>query len=157
MDLIAQVIDSWHIHSRITFYLLDAIPESSLAGAAASKGRSVGQMFAHVHNVRLMWLESAAPALMAGLSKIPSDSPDNLSKAALKSALEASTGVMEQMLQQGLASGRVKGFKPHPMAFYSYLIAHEWYHVGEIGMTLTQAGYKLDKKVAYGMWEWGVR
>lgn len=157
MELIDQILDAWAIHSRITFYLLDAIPEEALAGVSASKGRSVGQMFAHVHNVRLMWLESAAPSLMDGLSKIPADSPDNLSKAALKSALEASTAVMEQVLKQGIEAGKIKGFKPHPMAFYSYLIAHEWYHVGEIGMTLNQSGYKLDKKVAYGIWEWGVR
>ena len=87
MELIEQIIDSWHIHSRITFYLLDAIPEEALAGVAASKGRSVGQMFAHVHNVRVMWLESAAPTLRNGLSKISSDSPDNLSQAALKSPM----------------------------------------------------------------------
>ena len=157
MELIEQIIDSWHIHSRITYYLLDAIPEEALAGVAASKGRSVGQMFAHVHNVRLMWLESAAPALMEGLNKIPSDSPDNLSKAALRTALESSTTAAEEVLKQGFETGRIKGFKPHPMAFYSYLIAHEWYHVGEIGITLNQAGFKLDKKVAFGLWEWGVR
>ena len=157
MELIEQIIDSRHIHSRITFYVLDAIPEEALAGVSASKGRSVGQMFAHVHNVRLMWLESAAPALMDGLNKIPSDSPDNLSKTALKAALEASTTATEQALKQGFETDKIKGFKPHPMAFYSYLIAHEWYHVGEIGITLNQAGYKLDKKVAYGIWEWGVR
>ncbi len=157
MELTEQIIDSWHIHSRITFYLLDAIPEEALAGVSASKGRSVGQMFAHVHNVRLMWLESVAPALMNGLSKIPADSPDNLSKAALKSALDASTAAAEQLLKQGLETGKIKGFKPHPIAFYSYLIAHEWYHVGEIGITLNQAGYKLDQKVAYGLWEWGTR
>jgi len=157
MELIEQIIDSWHIHSRITFYLLDAIPEEALAGVAASKGRSVGQMFAHVHNVRLMWLESAAPALMEGLNKILSDSPDNLSKATLRTALESSTTAAEEVLKQGFETGRIKGFKPHPMAFYSYLIAHEWYHVGEIGITLNQAGFKLDKKVAFGLWEWGVR
>ncbi len=157
MELIEQLIDSWHIHSRITFYLLDAVSEESLAGVSASKGRSVGQMFAHVHNVRLMWLESAAPALTDGLSKIPADSPDNLNKAALKSALEASTEAAGIALKQGFEAGKIKGFKPHPVAFYSYLIAHEWYHIGEIGMTLTQAGYKLDKKVAYGLWEWGAR
>ena len=59
MELIEQIIDSWHIHTRITFYLLDAIPEEALAGISASKGRSVGQMFAHVHNVRLLKSTSA--------------------------------------------------------------------------------------------------
>jgi uncharacterized damage-inducible protein DinB len=38
-----------------------------------------------------------------------------------------------------------------------YLISHESYHRGEIGIILTQAGYKLDQKIAYGMWEWGKR
>jgi hypothetical protein len=59
--------------------------------------------------------------------------------------------------QPGLAAGKIKGFKPHPHAFASYLIAHEHYRLGEIGVALTQSGYPLDKKTAFGMWEWGVR
>ena len=38
-----------------------------------------------------------------------------------------------------------------------YLIAHESYHHGEIGVALAQLGHPLDKKAAFGMWEWGVR
>jgi uncharacterized damage-inducible protein DinB len=50
-----------------------------------------------------------------------------------------------------------KGFKPHPVAFVGYLIAHESYHQGDVGVRLTASGHRLGNKVAYGMWEWGVR
>ena len=64
------LLETWQIHDRINFYLLDSIDAPSLATHSASKGRSVGEQFAHVHNVRLMWLKSAAPELLKGLTKI---------------------------------------------------------------------------------------
>ena len=155
MELYEQLIDTWHIHNRLLYYLMDAVPEAALVGVSASKGRSVGQMLGHIHNVRLMWLEAAAPDLMSSVTKIPASKKDVIEKSAVRAALEASEKAIETLLKQGLESGRVKGFKPHPMAFYTYLTAHEWYHIGEIGMT--QAGYPLDQKVSYGLWEWGVR
>ena len=60
------LLETWQIHNRINLYLLDTIDAASLATHSASKGRSVGEQFAHVHNVRLMWLKSAAPELLQG-------------------------------------------------------------------------------------------
>jgi uncharacterized damage-inducible protein DinB len=150
-----QLVDSWNIHNRILLYLLDNLPQAALAGVSASKGRSVGQMLAHIHNVRLMWLEVSAPDLMAGVSKLPGRKTDSFDLKTLREALVASAQVMATLLQRGVDTGKIKGAKPHVMGFYSYVIAHEWYHVGEIGMTLTQAGFPLEDKVAYGLWEWG--
>ena len=62
-----------------------------------------------------------------------------------------------QLIERGLAAGKIKGFKPHPQAFTGYLIAHESFHQGEIGVALHQSGRPLDKKTAFGMWEWGTR
>ncbi len=157
MELTEQLVDSWHIHNRILLYLLDAIPAEGLPGVPASKGRSVGQILAHIHNVRLMWLKAAAPELMEGLVKLEAPKPDSVTHDSIQAALSASEAALVTLFTQGLATGRIKGFKPHPAAFFSYLIAHEWYHVGEIGMTLTQAGFPLDQKIAYGLWEWGTR
>ncbi len=151
-----QILDVWRIHSRIDLYVLNAVPPEALSGASASKGRSVGQMFAHIHNVRLMWLKEAAPELMDGLTKVENENATD--KALLRRSLEASGSAVEALAEKGLQpGGRIKGFKPHATAFLGYLVSHEAYHLGEIGMTLAQSGHPLDRKTAYGMWEWGVR
>ena len=68
-----QIIDAWQIHNRINIYLLDAISEAALEAVSASKGRNVANQFAHIHNVRSMWLKSASPDLLDGLSKIETE------------------------------------------------------------------------------------
>ena len=154
--LAEQVLDTWRIHDRINRYLLAAVPAEALADVSASKGRTVGEQFAHVHNVRLMWLKQAAPELMVGLEKIEKDGAGDAD--ALRSALEASGRAVEELLRRGLEpGGRVKGFKPHAAAFLGYLISHESHHRGQIALTLKQAGHPLERKIAYGIWEWGSR
>ena len=148
------LVETWQIHDRINLYLLDAVDPASLDSHSASKGRSVGEQFAHIHNVRLMWLKSAAPDLLAGLAKVEQASDKKL----LKKSLTDSGAAIGKLLANSLeADGKIKGFKPHAAAFLGYLISHESHHRGQIALTLKQAGKPLDKKIGYGMWEWGVR
>lgn len=150
-----QLVETWNIHDRINRYLLQAIPEEALGLAMAPKHRTTFQLLAHLHNVRLMWLKSAAPDLLEGLSKLEGTRGD---KAALASALEASGRAIERLLRQSFANGgKVKGFKPHVVAFVGYLISHESHHRGQINWNLKNAGHPLDQKTSYGLWEWGVR
>lgn len=150
-----QLVETWSIHDRINRYLLEKVPEQALSHALAAKHRTVFQLFAHIHNVRLMWLKSAAPELLNGLSKLDGEGGD---KAALASALEASGRAVAALLRKSLAAGgRVKGFKPHVTAFVGYLISHESHHRGQIGWTLKNTGHPLDQETGYGLWEWGVR
>jgi len=152
----AQLLETWEIHNRIVIYVLDAVAREALESAPGAKGRSAGEMFAHLHNVRLMWLKSAGPDLLEGTNKVEKE--DATDKDTLRRSLEESGRAIGTLLQQSLAAGgKVKGFKPHASAFLGYLISHEAYHQGEIGIVLAQSGYPLDKKVAYGMWEWGTR
>jgi hypothetical protein len=103
-----------------------------------------------------MWLKPAAPELMEGLEKVEKEQAGD--KDLLRRSLAASGRAIEVLLRNGIESGgKVKGFKPHAVGFLGYLIAHESYHRAEVGMILTEAGHPLDKKVAYGLWEWGVR
>jgi uncharacterized damage-inducible protein DinB len=136
--------------------MLDGIVEGGLEAALNPKSRTVWALFAHMHNVRLMWLKSAAPDLLGGLEKVepkPTGTPEDL-----RFALEASGRAVESLLEQTAAEGgRVKGFKPHATAFLAYLISHESHHRGQIEWALRAAGMPLDDKTSYGLWEWGAR
>jgi len=150
-----QLLETWNIHNRINLYLLNAIPTESLRAALAEKGRTVYQLFAHIHNVRLLWIKAAAPELLKGLDKLEGTegTPESLAKA-----LQASGKAIEALLRKSIAEGgKVKGFKPHVVAFLGYLISHESHHRGQIGWALKFSGHPLDKKTAFGLWEWGVR
>lgn len=150
------LVETWNIHNRIHLYELDALDDSALAGVPTAKGRSAGQVFAHIHNVRLDWLKASAPELLKGLEKIDKDRAAD--RALLTTALTASGEAIAALIEIALArGGKVKGFKPHVTTFVGYLISHESYHRGEIGILFAQSGHPLDKKIAYGMWEWGSR
>ncbi len=149
------LVETWLIHDRINRYLLDALADEAL-GASLPKCRTVSDLFSHVHNVRLMWLKSAAPELLEGLEKLETKTVH--SKLELRSALEASGRAVGELLRKAVASGgKVKGFKPHASAFLGYLISHESHHRGQVGWTLKGTGHPLDQKTAFGLWEWGVR
>ncbi|WP_248930120.1 DinB family protein [Paenibacillus hamazuiensis] len=148
------LLETWRIHQRIHLFMLEAIDEEQLK-ASWEKGRSVGEHLHHIVKVRRMWLKQAAPEWL-GEPK-DDDSKVSVTKAALQTALADSADRIERLLELGLETGRIKGFRPHPTAFLGYLIAHEAHHRGQIALLLRQAGVPLDKKTAYGMWEWGVR
>ena len=57
-DLEGQLVDSLTIANRLTLYLLEACADEALAIVPA-KGWGLAAQFAHIHNVRLMWLDSA--------------------------------------------------------------------------------------------------
>src|SRR4051812_47213253 len=86
--ILDPLIDTWNIHNRINLYLLDGIQPEAFAADLAGKGRSVGEQFAHMHNVRLQWLQASAPDLIGSLTKIEKDQASN--SAMLRKALEES-------------------------------------------------------------------
>jgi uncharacterized damage-inducible protein DinB len=150
-----EFLETWQIHNNINLYLLNSINEENLADISSSKGRNVGEQFAHIHNVRLMWLQSASPELFKDQKKIEKDS--RITKKILTDELSKSARAVTSLLDTGFETGRIKGFKPHAAAFLGYLISHESHHRGQIILSLKQSGHPVDKKIAFGIWEWGTK
>jgi uncharacterized damage-inducible protein DinB len=150
----AALVEAWLINDRINRYLLDALSDDQLA-AELSKGKAVRAHFAHIHNVRLMWLKASAPELNEGLDKLDGKTAGRDDIGAALTASDEAVG--ELIARAGGPEGKIKGFKPHAAAFVGYLCAHESFHRAHIELALRQAGMPIDDKVAYGMWEWGVR
>lgn len=147
------IVETWTIAASMNTYLLNAIPEEHLADLLPTKGRNAGEQFAHIHNVRLMWLKASAPDLLAYQTQLEKGSA--LTKELLLMTLKQSAVAIERLIQTGIEAGRIKGFKPHPQAFAGYLIAHEAHHRSQIILALKAAGHLPDKKILFGLWEWG--
>ena len=139
----------------INKYLLENLDRAAWnAPPPDGKGRTVAQIVAHMHNVRVMWLKAAAKG-----SKIP----EQLNRASVTvpgaiKALEQSRAALRAVLKSALdGNGRVKGFRPDVAGFFGYLVAHDAHHRGQICMLARQTGHPLPQKAIFGMWEWGSR
>ncbi len=147
------IVEAWQTHCRLNQNFLDHIPAEGLGVKLGGRGRTVGAIIAHMHNNRLAWLEPGAPDLYAGQSKVKREQTGD--KDALLAALAASGTAVAGWLARSLENGgKVKGFGGQAASFLGYLIAHESYHHGEIGLILGQTGFPLDKTAAYGLWQW---
>lgn len=148
-----QLIETWNINQRMNELLIVGIKEEHLSDISVFKGRTVGEHFAHIHNVRLLWLKAAAPDLLGSQKKIEKN--DKITRKVLFEYLEVSAKAIASLLKTGLETGRIKGFKPHPEGFLGYLIAHEAHHRGQLILVLKENKHMPDKKTLYGLWEWG--
>ena len=138
-ELEKQIVETWAIHNRVNLYLLDAIDPESLKLSLKEKGRTVAALFAHMHNVRLMWLKPTAPEL---LSTAGEKCDTESTQSQLAKSLIASGDAIESLLRKSAESGgKAKSFKRGVVPFLGYLISHESHHRGQIGWILKHTGH----------------
>ncbi|MGB2626811.1 MAG: DinB family protein [Candidatus Acidiferrum sp.] len=154
LDLRKSLLDSFAINEKANQLLVGSISDAAWqAESPTGKGRTIANIAAHIHHVRLMWLSAADKA-----AKVPAKlEPGKASKEQVQAALKASASAIEKLLAKALEdpAGRVPNFRPDVVAFVGYLIAHDSHHRGQIAMMARQVGHPLAPKIGFGLWEWG--
>jgi len=148
------LLNAFNTNNRINQYLIDNLPSAAWkAKPPEGKGRTIAAMFAHMHNVRVMWLKATkAEEIPAQLDRA------TVTPAQALRALEHSRHALSVVISHALTgNGRIRGFKPDVAGFLGYLIAHDAHHRGQIAMLARQVGHPLPQKAVFGMWEWGSR
>ncbi len=154
MDFKKSLLESFGVNEKANQLLLSNISDAAWqADPPTGKGRSVADIAAHIHHVRLMWLSAADKN-----AKIPAKlEPEKATREQVQAALKASGMAIEKLLMKALEdpAGKVPNFRPDVVSFVGYLIAHDSHHRGQIAMLARQVGHPVPPKVAFGLWEWG--
>lgn len=134
---------------------------AKLPGEAGRRGRTIGAIFAHLHNCRVRWLKKNAPHLKPPATLDPHRCTINQASAALKK----SAAPCLEMLTEALSADpnrRIKTFRrdswmptwtANPTMF-AYIFSHEAHHRGQILMLAHQLGYRVPNVVMGDVWYW---
>jgi len=149
----SDLVEAWRMGNEVNLFLIDHLEPAHLEDRYTPRTRTVAAQLAHIHNVRLRWIEHAAPECARGAKGFPRGAEPT--KAQLTKALRASGKAVERFLEASEKAGRVKQWKGPPATFLAYLIAHEAHHRGLAMTALRLSGHKLPREVVYGQWDWG--
>jgi uncharacterized damage-inducible protein DinB len=148
-SLLAALLDSWDRNNTILTNLVRLIPEGGLDARAMEGSPTVGGMLAHIHYVRLVFVEEDAPEFARMpveherewvTERDPDRMVDLLNQSA-KAVREAVKGKVE-------AGQDMKKHYDHPILFLQHMIWHEGYHHGQIKIALKLAGRPITNKDA---------
>jgi uncharacterized damage-inducible protein DinB len=152
--LLDALLDSWDRNNAILVNLLRAVPNGGMLAKAADGSPTVAELFAHIHYVRLVFVEEDAPEFAApvpgGEWKAESD------RDRLAAMLNESATVVREAVKGRVQAGRgMELHYDHPILMLQHMIWHEGYHHGQIKLALKAAGQPLDDR-AIGKVTWRV-
>ena len=142
-------------NNRINHYRIDHLPAAAWqASPPEGKGRTIQAIVAHMHNVRVMWLTSAAKG-----SKIPNQL--DRAKVTAPQALRGN-GTEPRSSQRSLGPSHY-GRRPRQRFSsgrnrLSRLSHRPWRSPSRTSYhACPPNGYPFPQKVMFGMWEWNSR
>ena len=153
--LLDQVLDAWDRNNTILVNLLHAVPAGGLDIRATGSSPSVGQMFMHMHYVRLVFVHEDAPEFSVDVPRREWLAERDVERMA--QMLNDSAAVVRRAVAGKLASGRAMDrHYDHPILLMQHMVWHEGYHHGQIKLALKLAGYPFDDEeigqVTWDVW-----
>lgn len=124
-------------------------------------GRTIGAIFAHLHNARLRWLKGSAPQLKCPAPLDPHRCTMKQAAAAhkesgaqcLKMLTEAFSDSPNRRVNTFFRDGWMPRW-PANAAMFCYMFSHEAHHRGQVFLLAHQLGYRLPAKASGGVWQW---
>ena len=151
-DFPQEILQAYALNDRMNQLVLEHLDSRAWrAKIPGNKGRTIADIFAHVHHIRCKWLRLSAPHL-----KLPARlDRSRCTKKQARAALAESARLCSQMLAEALSGpqGRVQSFvrdgwaRPWPpgVAMFAYMITHDAHHRGQVCMLAHQLGFPLDR------------
>jgi uncharacterized damage-inducible protein DinB len=135
-------------------------PRAWRARPVGSGARPIVAVVTHMHNMRRKWIRLSAPHI-----KLPAElDRARCTQKQAKVALAESARRCAEMIREALlgTEGRVPQFHrdgwarrwPSGAGMFTYMVAHDAHHRGQVCMLAHQLGYKLPTKAVYEMWRW---
>jgi uncharacterized damage-inducible protein DinB len=130
-------------------------------GLSSRESRTIAEIFAHLHNNRLKWIQRSAPHLKC---PAPLD-PERCTVRQTAAAHRKSAAVCLELLKAAFSNepdrvvtkfsrGSWAAAWPAGATMFAYMFAHDAHHRGQILMLAHQLGYRLPDDAAYGIWRW---
>jgi len=139
--LLAALLDSWERNNTILVNLLLAIPEEALQLRPMESSPSIGELFAHIDYVRLVFVSEDAPEFAA---PVPDEWVAVHDRDRLAKMLNESASIVAEAVRGRLQAGRQMDLHyDHPILMLQHMIWHEGYHHGQIKLTLKLRGQAL--------------
>ena len=154
-SLLAALLDSWDRNNTILVNLARAIPASAMDARVMDGSPTIGQMLAHMHYCRLIFIEEDAPEFAIPLPHgewRKERDPEKLAALLNESAKALRTTVAARIVS-GVPMQR---HYDHPILMLQHFIWHEGYHHGQIKLALKMAGQQLTdddaSDITWGVW-----
>jgi uncharacterized damage-inducible protein DinB len=153
-SLLDTLLDSWDRNNTILLNLLRVLPEGGLEARARGGGPSVGQLLAHIHYVRLVFLSEDAPEF--GRDLPAEEWVEERDPGRIARMLDESAGAVRNAVRSRVEAGQDMNLHyDHPVLFLQHMIWHEGYHHGQIKLALKATGRPIADREA-GPVTWGV-
>jgi uncharacterized damage-inducible protein DinB len=153
--LLDALLDSWDRNNTILVNLLRALPDGGLNAKAVDGSLTVGQIFIHIHYVRLVFVLEDAPEVAKPLPEGEWRAERDRDRIAVM--LNDSARVVRDAVAGRLKAGRdMDRHYDHPILMLQHMIWHEGYHHGQIKLAVKAEGRPFDDEeigpVTWDIW-----